>query len=565
MSNNIVPINLARAEYPLTRIANMRTWAVLKGCGENSYQRFPSSSFSDSQITITCNPPSNKNCIDRVIFIKNVYNLTFAGTSVAGNLLQLGANDAPRAQPIAATTNTIQVSINNDQYSTNLNQYWTGLTRYHNTLNNRDEFLSMTPSFLDKSQAYSDLAAGATRNPLGSYSDSADGQILRGGYARTVVNSNTPTAASVTLTVTEPLYLSPFLFSGEDNLESGLIGVNNMTIVITNGDLSRVWSHSTNGNNVTGVVCHLVSSEAQFHYLTPNITSELPLQQSWPYFEITSYPTAVVGSGLLGAVPPNVPTAVPMNSVQIKAIPEKIYIFARRSDASQSFLTTDTFASITNITLTYGNRTGLLSSASQEELYQMSLKNGLKMNFSEFSKNIGSVVCIRPGEDIGLDALSAPGMLDNQTLSMIVTIQNTSAADVFYSLYIVVVNSGTVSMVNGSFMHQVGVFSAQDVLNLENKGSPMVPYEKDASVYGGSWWDSVKNFFTGVRDKIKPYASPILDFIPHPGVQAARKVVGLGGKKRKAAPKKKRGGDGGVLVGGEMMSRDMLHDRLMMN
>lgn len=574
MSNNIVPINLSRVDYPLTKIANTRTWGVLKGCGENSYQRFPSTSFNNSQITITCNPPSNKTIVDRIVWIKNIYNLVFTGTSVSGNLIQLGANDAPRAQPIASTTNTVQVSLNNDQFSTNLNQYWTGLTRYHNTLNNRDEFLSMTPSFLDKSQQYSDLSGlnASARNPLGSYADSSDGEVLRGGYSRIVINSNTPTAANITLTVTEPLYLSPFIFTGKE-LESGLVGVNNMSIVMTNGDLSRVWSHSTLGNTISTLVVNLLSSEAQLHYLTANVTDVLPLQQSWPYFEITSYPTTVVGNNPDGSLAPNAVVVQSMNSIQIKAIPEKIYVFARRSDSTQTILTTDTFAGITNVRLTYGNRTGLLSSASQEELYQFSLKNGLKMNFTEFSKNIGSVICIKPGEDIGLDALSASGLLDNQTLTMDVTLQNLSAANIFLTLYIVVVNAGTVSMVNGSFMHQIGVFTSQDVLNLDRADAPSVPYSEDNSIYGGSWIDSVKNFFLRARDKIKPYAGPILDMIPDPRVQIARRAVGLAlpkrcenGKRKICVPNKKKKKKGkGVLVGGEMMSRGMLKDRLMMD
>ncbi len=417
MSNNLVPISLSKTEYPPCRINNVRSWAILKGPGENSYQRFVSTSFNNSQITIIANPPSNKNIVNRLVFIKNVYNLLFTGTSVSGNLLQIGSTDAPRANPIASSTNTCQVSINNDQYTTNLNQYWSALSRYHNTINNRDEFLSMTPAYLDKFQQYSD-GLGSARNPLGSYKDSADGEVMRGGfngnfgatgagfgnYGINIV-SNTPTSANVILTVVEPLYLSPFLFSGEDNLESGLIGVNNLQIVFTNGDLtSTLWSHdAVNGNTITSIVANVVSSEAQFNYLTPQINSVLPLQQSWPYAEITTFPQSVTGDLSNGSLSPNASVKVSMNSIQIKAVPDKIYIVAKRSQATQTVNTTDTFAAITNVSLTYGNRTGLLSTASQNSLYNICLKNGLKMNFSEFANYVGSVICLKPGEDIGLN------------------------------------------------------------------------------------------------------------------------------------------------------------------
>lgn len=570
MSQNIVPINLAQAYYPLVKIDNKRTWAILHGCGENSYQRFPSTSFNNSQINITCNPPSNKNIVSRVVWMKNVYNLSFTGaTPVSGQgLLGIGTTDAPRCEPIASTTNTLQVTINNDQFTTNLNQYWSALSRYHNRLYNRDEFKSMTPSFLDKYQNYSS-GLGSNRNPLGSYVDSADGQLLRGGFTgiSNLVNPINTTSASLTLTVTEPINISPFLFSDECNMESGLIGVNNMGLIFTNSDLSRLWSSS---NSTLVVTATVVSSEAEFNYLTPNIDDPLPLQQSWPYFEVTSYPQTLGASLAAYAGSPNPVTFVQAtNAIQIKAIPDKIYVFAKRSRSTETALTTDTFAGISNISMTFGNRTGLLSTASQEQLYQMSVKNGLNLDYSEFRGigapvqsgatitypgSVGSVICIKPGEDIGLSPLSAPGMLENTQLTMNVTLYNPSFVDtILYDLIVVIVNSGTVSMVNGSFMHQVGVFNSQDVLNSRN--FPLVPYQENNSIYGGSWWDSVKNFFSKAKEQV---ITPILDVasaIPNPysaQIAIGRKLTGLGKKKR-----------GRALVGGRMMDRDMLHDRMM--
>lgn len=546
MSNNIVPVNLARADYPLMKVDNKRTWTILKGCSENSYQSFPSSSFNNAQVTIVCNPPSNKNIIDRLIYIRNTYRLVFTGPVQVAPIVQIGTTDAPRCQPIAATTNTVQVSINNDQISTNLNQYWSGLSRYHNTLNNRDEFLSMTPSFQDKSQQYSQLL-GSTRNPLGSYSDSADGQILRGGYSNYEIVSSTTTRFEMLLTVTEPLYLSPFLFSGEDNLESGLVGVNNMSIVMTMGDLNRVWSHdSVNGKTITSLVTTLENSMAIFHYLTPSLVAPLPAQQCWPYFEIVSYPTTISKN-----LANNESYTATMNSIQIKCIPQKIYVFVRKQDSDLNYTTTDTFARINSITMTYGNRTGLLSTAQPENLYQMCLKNGLKMNYEEFRSHVGSVLCIKPGEDIGLDAISAPGMMDNQTLTLSVNITNISGASGNFALYVVVVNAGTISMVNGSFMHQVGVFNSQDVLNLDAAGSATVPYSADNNVYGGGWFDNLKRWLVSARDTIKPYAGPVLDVLEkeYPAVQHGRKLVGLGA--------------GGALVGGRAISKSKLRNRLM--
>ncbi len=157
-------------------------------------------------------------------------------------------------------------------------------------------------------------------------------------------------------------------------------------------------------------------------------------------------------------------------------------------------------------------------------------------------------------------------MLDNQQLTMDVTIQNTSNAPVFYTLTVIIVNSGTISMINGSFLHQIGIFTSQDVLNMQNSDAPIVPYQVNNSVYGGSWLSDIGNFFTKLRDKVKPYVSPVLDLVSARNksvpLKIARELTGLGKKPRKS--KKKAGAlVGGDLVGGELMSNKMLHDRLM--
>lgn len=573
MSQNIVPINLAQAYYPLVKIDNKRTWAILHGCAENSFQRFQSTSFNDSQINITCNPPSNKNIINRVVLVKNKYHLVFNATARVGlTVLELGTMDSARCEPISTSTNTLQITVNNDQFTTNLNQYWSALSRYHNKLYNRDEFKSMTPSFLDKFQTYHD-GVGSIRNPLGSLASSADGQLLRGGFSgySNIVNVIGASTASLDLEVTEPINISPFLFSGEDNLESGLIGVNNMGLIFTNSTLDRLWSHNaidgSQNFSVDLVNSHVLSSEVQFNYVTPNIDDPLPLQQSWPYFEVTPYPqtlpSTITPPSLLPGLAPGASIVQTTNAVQIKAIPDKIYIFASRSKSTQSVSTTDTFASITNISMTFGNRTGLLSSASQQQLYLMSVKNGLTLDFTEFSKHVGSIICIKPGEDIGLSPLSAPGMLENTQLTIQVTMNNPSdpvldpTNTVLYDLTVVIVNSGCVSMINGSFCHQIGVFNSQDVLNSRNL--PLVPYQENNSIYGGSWWDDFKK---GFKKGLSSVISPVLDLAqmrqtPYDSqISSFRKLTGLG---RKKAVKRK----GRALVGGAMMDRDMLHDRMM--
>ncbi len=577
MSLNINQLPVVQTIYPKTNINNQRSYSILRGSTETSYQQFPSTSFNNSQVQWTANPPSNSTIVDRLFWIKKTFRLVFAGSG-SGALLQIGANDAIRCLPIATITNTIQVTLNNDQVSTNLNQYWSALSHYHSDLCNRNTFLDKTPAFQDKSQEYSDLASGSIRNPLGPYTASADGQTLRGAFPINVV-SNGNTSAEVIFTVTEPCFLSPFIFSEFDYMKSGLIGVNNLSVTMTLGNLARLWSHSSNGNTITSITPSLLSATLLFCYYSPNIAVPIPTKQSWEYFEIIPYPTQNGNSLAPSTMATSNTTTMTMNSVQLKQHPNKIYIYAREADAyldgtitpSDAWTKTDTFAAIKSISITYGNRTGLLATASTEDLYEMSRKNGLCDSYREFFGlvpiaspagstgpanvigTVGSVVCVCPGQDLGLDALSAPGLMQNVQLSVNCTFINPNQSrSIVYALYVVVVNEGVINFMNGSFTHQVGVFSSADVLAAEK--APMVKWNVYRHVYGGNFWDKVKSFF----NKVGQTVAPALPYV----VPVARKLLGVGKKPRAGVLIGGRKRRSRKSKGGKMMSRSELENRL---
>lgn len=624
MSLNIVPLPVVKVIDPRVNINNQRVYATLRGPQENSYQPFPSTSFNNSQAQITCNPPSRDTIVDRKVWVNATFNLTFSGTPGSlGTLLVPGQYDAPRNEPLAQITNTMQASINNDQVSCNYNQYSTAFARYHNCHHLRSTTDSMSPSMPDSYQQYSDWEIyGSGRNPLAYFGENSAEQS-RGGFSGLTITSNTDTSATATLEITEPVYLSPFLFHQKHD-ESGLVGVQNMSFVFTFGNLKRLWSHS--GSNkipapqgtITSLDVSLTSIQVLLHYMTPQLGSGIPRAISYPYAEITPYPTTSSTALTSGSS-----INMTLSSVQLKSIPRRMYIYARQRDedidssVSSSVGHSDVFAVINTITITFNNRVGLLSSATQQDLYQIAVKNGCNSSWNEWTNNVGSVLCIDFGEDIGLPINEAPGLLGNYQMQFTVNITNTSAAAVTYSLYAVVVNEGTYSIIDGSAQHMVGVLSHADVLNADR--NPEVSYEKSEHVYGGSFWDSLKKFGSDVasgfrigRDFLKPVVSPVLDLLPNnPAKGIFRGLTGYGmsggmnghgmsgGARRKyygrmvrkgvkhpprhgvcakaypvkvrrtkpkratycrKASKKRRGG---VLIGGELMSTSELKDRLM--
>jgi hypothetical protein len=247
---------------------------------------------------------------------------------------------------------------------------------------------------------------------------------------------------------------------------------------------------------------------------------------------------------------------------------------------------------INSIAVTFNNRVGILSTATQQDLYQISIKNGCNLSWNEWTNNVGSVLCLDFGLDLGLPINECPGIIGNYQLQIQLNISNTSASSVLYSLYVVVVNEGTYLVVDGSAKHQIGVISQSDCINATD--SPEMPFSKANHVYGGSFWDKLKSGFQSIGRVLKPVAGKVLDYaaskVPIPLVgtvlrEGVRGVTGVGlsgGGRRKVCKKPKstsvksyksvsgkkvkaycrRPKRGGVLLGGDLMSSADLKNRL---
>ena len=586
MSLNIIPLNPVAVRYPPTEINQKVDYAVLKGTREASVQPFVSTSFSNSQIQWTANPPSRDHIIDRKAYVRVTYSFTVTGTTDGTpgvNVVQLGLEDAPRCFPFHTTCKTFQATLNNDSVSIVPDQYIQALLRYHNPLSQRSEYYSATPAFLDQYQQYNDYKTyGSALNALGNYGENGQ-EPLRGGFIGVTLTGNSATTCDVKLTVTEPIMLSPFLFT-KDDYETGLIGIQNMMFTATLGNLSRIWSHNPSAQHITTWGMGDVTVSLPTLYLTFRtvpITETIPRAISYSYFETVVYPTAntklTAGSN----------QTFNMSSVQLKTIPRRLYIYCRKQDNDLKNTDTDTFLAIGNpanpagnpLSISFNNRVGLLSSLTANDLYQISQKNGYCGNFTGWQKHQGSVLCLEFGSDIGLAEDEAAGIVGNYQLALSLNVTNTSSADITSTLYVVAVNEGTYSVVDGSCQHMIGVLSKMDVLNAQ----PMqgITWKRTQHVYGGDFWSSLKNVASNIYRCAKKYITPVLNVVEPlvpaqyaDRLNAARKLTGIGGSagKPKKCPRKhhkvcvkgsksKKGR--GVLIGQGLVSRSELKNQLM--
>jgi hypothetical protein len=442
---------------------------------------------------------------------------------------------------------------------------------------------------------------GGARNPLSGYGVGAGDEMTRGGFQSINIVSDksgndTVGDAIVDVLLCEPIFLSPLLFGGEG---PGFIGVQTMDFNFTlNGSLGRIWSRAdyypANTVNTNVVATNYITSidvtfsnqtgeggntfgvppTLLFNYITPGELMPIHREYVYPYFNIDRYPSPSQDLAGLNLSTPTtlnaslkVSTKISSNNIQLQSIPRRIYLFGRESNDARSKINansrypdilgisnskdyysgswnhSDSYAVIKNISVNYNNNAGLLSSASQQDLYRIAVNNGCQQSWNQWSNTNGSVLALDFGKDIQLGDLEAPGKLMTSQLQIDVSFTNTSLFARTITLYIVVVSEGTFTIVDNRCITQIGVVSENDIFEA-SKNLEKQPYTHVQNIYGG-------DFFSGLKQLIKEAAHKAVD----EGVELGEKAI-MG--------KGVSGGElsGAGVSGGKIMSRATLKKRL---
>jgi hypothetical protein len=536
MSLNSNPLNVQRVLDPRLNIKEgQKTYNVVGGSMVNSWQQFNATNVNNSNIQITANPPSQNICISRLVYKRVTFSFSVTGVNTSGGTLLNSGYYGPRAMPLTSVTQAESVTLGNDTITQSpIQQYWRALLRYRNDLNNRNGIFSLAPSMLDQHQKYED-AVGGVRNPLAGYDDNS-AESTRGSYVGFRLNPQLAgnTVATGTLTTIEPIVMSPFSFGENGNNNTSFIGLQNMSYNCTLGNLQRVLSlvqgqGATPGDIVLNTpVVNVDSASLLMNYFTPDPSfSPIPSMSEYAFFNCVSYPTRSANP-----VAPGASVQLTMASVQVSSIPKRIYVYAKRDDSDENAFTADSFFSLprnTNpLSLTWNNNQ-FLATASSEDLYNISIKNGCSMSYTQYTDKVGSVLALDFGLDVGLQPNQSAGSLGNYQLGLTCNFTNTSSDTVTPTLYVVVVSEGVFNINQGSANHMIGVLSPQDVL-----GAPMGnsdDFDTHRDVYGGSW-RGFKNMMRKANEYAKKHklVSRGLDMMGAPGSSIAESFgYGLSG------------------------------------
>ena len=523
-------------------------FGVLKGAQSINNQVFSAQTKTPNNITINALVPSLQTVIDRHVMLRTTFTLAFTGTvlTTGNRLIETDYSNWCLARfPFSQLVNTLSVQINNttvnSTYQDNLNLILRqmsveGLAKYSDlTPVSRDVYQSTASTGTLSQFRNFDTALDADNLPRGSWKiDSVDA-----GNTVTTGASQVRTV-KITVTVTEPIFCSPFIFG--DALEQGQSGLSGVSSLNFNFNLASVCNRAMRYNNIgvnTNLSCTIDSiarADLLVSFLSPKADTLIPLTCSLPYYELPIFKTTLAAQD---------GTASRVNSFQITSsiispncVPDKLYLAVRKDSGLVAVTDNDAYFPISAISITWNTQSGLLASATLQDLYYMSKQSGLSTPYLEWvgignapSNGIrylaGGMIVLDFAVFIPLmESYYAPSSLGNWTFSVNVTCQNNTVVDSIPQVELLVgfLNSGIFQTTSGSSSQYIGVLDKQTCLSTSQE-APMTVTEHTRLV-GGNFLSSLKSALPTIKTVASALAPVAKNLLSKSSSNVAKGVSG---------------------------------------
>ena len=499
----------------LADITDELSYAVVSGASSNTYQQFSAVSTSNSAISFNIQVPSENIVVSREVLIDTdiFFTINITGVPALAQAFNYGETDALQAFPLNSLFTTCSAQINNTNVSCNLQDVLPSILRLNN---NRElyRYNGMCPVLPD--QAYKEFndAVGTSNNPLGDYSDqSYDGDLLpRGAYPVTwnLVHNifgggqdNSPISTNVGDTwvitgevhVTEPLLgLSPFIYGEPEYNKQGLVGVNAMSFVFNiDSSCKRFFSTATNYTYSVSLGTQAQPNPFQncrmlVNFLSTQPTDLISAKNVVPYMDLPRYLSLQSATGNL-----NVGASATYNSqnIQINQLPDYFIINVRKPMSQQTVKDSSTFLRINSISVNLNNTSGLLSSATPQDLWRISVNNHSTQSWAEFSglameannasgiggfvSTTGSLLILNPAYDLSLPDYLSCGSIGQYNFQFQINVTNIDNQVITPEICIICVNSGIFTSLSGSSNIYTGILTKQMVLDAKTSEEAVDP------------------------------------------------------------------------------------------
>lgn len=555
-------------------------FAVYKSGQNVTVAKFDAISTSPASHTYNIQVPSETTVIDRrVVWQSTVqFRVSFnvAPASSAENLdntavLQFGNNCGFGPWPLHTLCTTQQITINNNTVSINMNDVIPAIGKLgiDRELQHYNQ-IALTETDFYQNQSVSQNFDGAPMlgidkmnqdrcyKPRGTLANVALSSPTLAGLPLNGFLWNSATATPtrpnvaggiwsciVTATFLEPLICSPFLYTNPYYNGQGFYGIQNLNFVFNiNGSGSsgffRLAYPAVQNATISAPATEILeftNSSLVFNFLSPKPSDMLTARNVVPYWEMPRFTTGNF-NGPVAVTIPNIPATALNNGVlvpgtaqvssqtlQLNQIPDKLIIFVRPRKSTRTVKDADFCMGIKGISINFNNQSGILASATQNQLWRFSVESGSIQTFEEFVgvanatppfgssigpiPMLGSYLMLEFGRHIQItEDYYASGSLGNFNLQFTLQVENYTATsyETANSLELVLItqNSGIFVTEKGQSATYTGVLTKDDVLSASASGS-VNERALQRMVGGGPKLDRVLGFV----DKALPIASQI--------------------------------------------------------
>jgi len=492
----------------LSQITDQQVFGVYQGASNNTFQRFSAVSTSPSSLVFNVQLPSESIVMNREVLIE-AQDFSFYhrvdNVPVGETAFNYGLTDSLAPFPLAMSMLTLSSQINNTNVSLNLQDILPQLLRMNDS-RELYRYNSYAPTLPD--QAYFNYSDGvlASNNPLASYNTQSYDldQAPRGSFPATIVLtqynsagafvSNSPIStnatnffiAQISTTPTEPLFLSPYIFSNPEYNMGGLVGINTINLVATlDTTCKRLWRTSTSSYThstffgVYGVSSNPFqgSTSLLLNFLSSQSTDLIPSRQVVPYCDFPRY----LSSNSSSSVNAGATATLTSQNIQLNQLADKFIICVRKPMTSMDNTDSDSFFPISSISVNLNNQSGLLSSCSAQQLWKLSVEAGSSQSYNEWRgvqsvndnatgtgssvKTTGSLLVLSPAMALSLPAMLSSGSIGQFQFQIQITCTNPYATSIVPEIVIVCMNSGIMVNASGSSAIYTGILTKEMVVS----------------------------------------------------------------------------------------------------
>jgi len=546
-------------------------YAVEQGAVSVTNTSFAALSATTTQHTYQIQVPSENVFLDKALdWTCSVYltaNVIVSDVSGAP-VVVIGRDIALSSFPVHNLVSSLSATINDTTVTMNTSDVIHEVLRLADSAPNRK--LRTCPTYLDTYRSYND-AAGTTANPLAGYENAANGSEVPNGayynieftnpsgvplsgsssyvyngttyyYNNGVPTTNTATGGTYPIflkfTTTEKLILSPFCWNDVHDNDTGLFGLQNISVT---ANMLQPSFTNTYGRplRTTSIGGRLVSGVAYFNngfsdckidciFLTPSLSLPLPSVSRVPYMEFPRYTQAFSGQDPILAG--GTSSSIQSQTITLPCIPDLIIIYAKPT--SYAATDGDYYLPITNISVNFDNFSGLLSSLRPAELFNICSTNGLELDYNawqgqalqstrvgstsvstenQFVGLVGGFLVLKPSRDIVLQTGQAPSNVGNYTLQFNYTVYNPTKSSVTaWNLTTITANSGFFESIKGSSRVVKGVLSQEDVINADKKGALT---RGELNRFVGGRVSGLNKMMSHSISKVKPLLNSLMPYV----------------------------------------------------